>query len=141
MADDCRECKHLRAKGNTLYCNADKEELYSEDVDKYSCDNFEQFRNAPAIKPIQDRIIDTCEDIKNILIRKNKDYGNSFETTLNKYGDVALLLRLEDKMNRLESLFNKKENLVKDESFNDTVTDLAGYCLLYLALRGEGSEK
>lgn len=83
------------------------------------------------------KIANVCEETKTILIKKNTDYGNSFETTLNKYGDVALLLRLEDKMNRLQALFKNKEQLVNDESFDDTVQDLAGYCLLYLAIKNK----
>lgn len=78
-----------------------------------------------------------CEMMTHTLITKNKDYGNSFENTLNKYGDVALMLRLEDKFKRLESLFRNKENLVKDEGFEDTLRDLAGYCLLYLAVKSK----
>ena len=76
-----------------------------------------------------------CKMMADTLKTKNTDYGNSFERTMNKYGDVALMLRLEDKFNRLESLFSKKEVLVKDESFDDTLKDLAGYCLLYLAIK------
>ena len=76
-----------------------------------------------------------CEKIKEVLLTKNKDYGDSFTKTLGKYGDVALMLRLEDKFNRLDSIFRKKEVLVEDEGFNDTVLDLAGYCLLYLATK------
>ena len=79
-----------------------------------------------------------CEIMSNTLKSKNTDYGNSFEHTLNKYGDTALMLRLEDKFNRLESLYNNKENLVKDEGFEDTLRDLAGYCLLYLSVKNKG---
>lgn len=90
---------------------------------------------------IKDSIVasmeEQCEVMKNTLISKNKDYGNSFEKTLDKYGDAALMLRLEDKFNRLESLFKNKENSVKDESFEDTARDLAGYCLLYLAVKNK----
>ena len=76
-----------------------------------------------------------CEMMSDTLKSKNTDYGNSFERTMNKYGDVALILRLEDKFNRLESLFSKKEVLVNDENFDDTLRGLAGYCLLYLAIK------
>ena len=34
--------------------------------------------------------------------RKNKDYGNSFDKTLNEFGIVAGLIRLNDKMNRVK---------------------------------------
>lgn len=87
---------------------------------------------------ILESIENQCKIMTETLISKNKDYGNSFENTLNKYGDTALMLRLEDKFNRLESLFTNKESLVKDENFEDTIMDLAGYCLLYLAVKNKG---
>jgi len=87
--------------------------------------------------PVAHNIVCTCNIMRETLLQKNRDYGDSFEKTLEKYGDTALMLRLEDKWNRLESLFQNKENLVKDESFEDTVRDLAGYCLLYLAIRSD----
>ena len=86
-------------------------------------------------KEMLEAIEGQCKIMSNMLKSKNTDYGNSFEHTLNKYGDVALMLRLEDKFNRLDSLFKNKENLVKDENFEDTVRDLAGYCLLYLSVK------
>ena len=84
---------------------------------------------------MEEKIIYTVDLMKDVLIKKNKDYGNSFEKTLEKYGDTALMLRLEDKMNRLERLFKSGEQNVEDESFTDTVRDLAGYCLLWLAVK------
>mgnify|MGYP001186281789 CR=1 FL=1 len=77
-----------------------------------------------------DLIKDTCDEIKNLLLRKNHDYGNSFSKQYEKYGMVSGLIRLDDKMSRLDSLM-KKEALV-DESVEDTVMDIAGYAVLLL---------
>ena len=60
---------------------------------------------------------------------KNHDYGNSFEQSLNKFGLVASVVRLGDKMNRIESL-SKKEAQVKDESIKDTLLDMANYAIM-----------
>ena len=53
-------------------------------------------------------------------IRKNHDYGDSFNKSLDKFGLIASVVRMNDKMERIESLMNK-EALVKDESIKDTL--------------------
>lgn len=63
--------------------------------------------------------------------RKNADYGDSFSRSLDKYGIVAALVRISDKVNRLESLtVNRQEAQVKDESVQDTLLDLASYAIM-----------
>lgn len=60
---------------------------------------------------------------------KNHDYGNSFDKSLDKFGIVASIVRMGDKMNRIESLTNK-EAKVNDESIKDTLLDLANYAIM-----------
>ena len=66
-----------------------------------------------------------------VYLKKNKDYGNSFDKTLNEFGIVAGLIRLNDKMNRVKSIYNKDVS-VKDESLEDTLIDLANYAVMTL---------
>ena len=61
--------------------------------------------------------------------RKNHDYGNSFFESLDKRGLVAALVRMEDKMNRLDSL-SKQEAMVADENLTETLLDLANYSIM-----------
>ena len=61
--------------------------------------------------------------------KKNHDYGNSFFESLDKRGLVAALVRMEDKMNRLDSL-SEREAKVTDESLIDTLLDLANYSIM-----------
>ena len=68
------------------------------------------------------------ETNKNLFIRKNTDYGNSFED----FGFLGIMVRLNDKINRMKSLCNKSKEEVNDESFIDTVQDLYNYTLLGL---------
>ena len=68
------------------------------------------------------------ENDKNLFIRKNKDYGNSIED----FGFLGIMVRLNDKINRMKSLCNKSKEEVNDESFIDTVQDLYNYTLLGL---------
>lgn len=60
-----------------------------------------------------------------IVLAKNSDYGDAWQ----KKGVAGVLVRLSDKATRLENL-SGKQALVVDESWLDTVRDMAGYCLL-----------
>ena len=68
--------------------------------------------------------------------KKNSDYGNSVADTYEKFGDISFLTRITDKYNRILSLADKGEcGEVKDEALEDTILDLANYCLLWLVER------
>lgn len=70
-------------------------------------------------------------ELTDIFERKNKDYGNSFEESLEKHGLIAAVVRMEDKMLRLTNLSkNESEQLVNDESLIDTLKDLSNYALM-----------
>ena len=62
------------------------------------------------------------------FLKKNTDYGSSFEESLNEFGEVAGIVRISDKYNRLVNL-TKNENKVL-ESKSDTLKDMANYCLM-----------
>lgn len=63
--------------------------------------------------------------------KKNSDYGNSFEESLDKHGIVASVVRMGDKMNRLESLTDdSKTQQVGSESLLDTLEDLSNYAAM-----------
>lgn len=65
---------------------------------------------------------------------KNHDYGNSVGDTYKKFGDVSFLVRITDKFNRINTLYQKDAAKVA-ESMDDTILDMANYCLLWLIER------
>ena len=69
------------------------------------------------------------DELLQTFVDKNADYGNSFETSLEEYGLIAALIRMDDKMGRLRTLI-KSEAKVKDESISDTLRDLSNYALM-----------
>lgn len=70
-------------------------------------------------------------ELTDIFEKKNADYGNSFEESLEKHGIIAAIVRMEDKILRLSNLSkNQSEQLVKDESIIDTLKDLSNYALM-----------
>lgn len=73
---------------------------------------------------------DIVEEMKEIHERKNADYGNNFHKRFEKWGFLTALLRLSDKMERLENIYEKGEIQVKDESVYDTLIDLANYAVM-----------
>lgn len=72
---------------------------------------------------------DAHKELQEIFVKKNADYGNSFEESLEKHGLIAAIVRMEDKMSRLNTL-SKQEALVSDESLIDTLKDLSNYALM-----------
>lgn len=70
------------------------------------------------------------EYMANTYKSKNRDYGDSFGASVDKYGLISALTRISDKFNRLESLILNGNNEVKDESLQDTLLDLACYSLM-----------
>ena len=65
---------------------------------------------------------------------KNADYGDSVGDTYKRFGDISFLTRITDKYNRICSLIDKQAD-VKDESIDDTILDMANYCVLWLVER------
>ena len=61
---------------------------------------------------------------------KNKDYGNSFDKSIDKYGYVSFFVRSNDKIERAESIITSGKAEVKDESIMDTLLDNAVYCIM-----------
>ena len=69
--------------------------------------------------------------------RKNADYGDAFAN----YGVVGVLVRMGDKIARLQSITTKSVNLVNTESLRDTLIDLHNYSAMAIMLLDEDKEK
>ena len=68
--------------------------------------------------------------------RKNNDYGDAAYQGYKKYGPAYFLVQLHNKLSRLESLtINNRSRMVKDESIDDTLLDMANYAVMYLESR------
>jgi len=75
--------------------------------------------------------------------RKNSDYAGSQDPLSNfrraeQFGIPAwkgALVRMSDKWSRIVTLATKEQAEVRDESFEDTLIDLAVYSLLTIILR------
>lgn len=68
-------------------------------------------------------------EIRQLYNRKNSDYGDSFDKTLDEFGLVASATRMSDKFNRFKSLI-KNPPQIQDEKIEDTLIDLASYAMM-----------
>ena len=65
-----------------------------------------------------------------VFKKKNHDYGNSFEESLNDEGIAASRIRLRDKWNRFVQLSRGRNAQVNEESIQDTLLDMANYAIM-----------
>ena len=73
----------------------------------------------------------------NLFKKKNQDYGNSFE----KYGPIGVIVRMQDKINRLVSVTDNGINMVEKESIRDTLIDLHNYSAMAIMLLDKKKKK
>ena len=69
--------------------------------------------------------------------KKNADYGDAFAN----YGVIGVLVRMGDKIARLQSITTKCVSLVNTESLRDTLIDLHNYSAMAIMLLDEDKEK
>ena len=69
--------------------------------------------------------------------KKNADYGDAFAN----YGAIGVLVRMGDKIQRLQSITSKNISLVNDEKIRDTLIDLHNYSAMAIMLLDENKEK
>ena len=72
-------------------------------------------------------------EARELFSKKNADYGDAFAT----YGPVGILVRMGDKIQRLQTITNTGINLVNDEGLRDTLIDLHNYAAMAVMLLDE----
>lgn len=79
----------------------------------------------------QQAIVDVCEQLKSLLLEKNRKYGNSALQPMRVFSkadaEEQMLVRMDDKLSRI-----KNRQADDDE---DPFMDLAGYLVLFMANR------
>jgi len=80
-------------------------------------------------------IAEICNDIRDLLLAKNRAYGNSALKPIRVFSKASakeqILVRLDDKLNRI-----KQGNDIL-ESDEDVITDLIGYLVLLRVWQNE----
>lgn len=70
---------------------------------------------------------------RDLFAKKNADYGDAFA----KYGPIGVLVRIGDKIQRMQSITKSGITLVKDEKMRDSLIDLHNYAAMAIMLIDE----
>lgn len=111
------------------------QKIIPEDLVDSILDNVKSFSNTEnePICQLPPRVIQ-MRQIQNegltLFKKKNQDYGDAFAT----YGPIGVLVRMGDKISRLQSITRSGINLVDDESLRDTLLDLHNYSAMAIML-------
>ena len=68
-----------------------------------------------------------------LFVKKNTDYGDAFAT----YGTIGVLVRIGDKISRLNHITKNQVTLINDEKLRDTLIDLHNYAAMAIMLIDE----
>jgi len=83
----------------------------------------------------QKAIKEKCNVLRDLLLEKNKKYGNSALDPVRVFSDAStleqLLVRMDDKLSRIKSMG------VAQMGDEDTLLDLAGYLVLLMVQRDQ----
>lgn len=84
------------------------------------------------MKDIQEKISNKCDQIKEMLLSKNKAYGNSAIEPRRIFSKAdakeQLKVRIDDKISRIMN---------QDKDDEDAIKDLTGYLILLMILKEE----
>lgn len=73
---------------------------------------------------------DICASMIELHDKKNADYGDAFTKSMNIFGPTYLLSRLHDKLQRLINISLGAKVRVTEETYLDTLMDLACYAVM-----------
>ena len=62
--------------------------------------------------------------------KKNADYGNSFAETIQEFGYIPAVARINDKLKRVKKMVKGEDMYINDESMRDNLMDIAVYSVL-----------
>lgn len=80
-------------------------------------------------------------EMNDLYERKNSDYGNSFTETVEEFGLIPAVARINDKLKRAKNIVMGQQMKVDDESLRDNLIDIANYCVLtIMAIDGKPKE-
>lgn len=112
------------------YCTDCLETLFVETAKEEGVDaTVIHFSEAP--KTTQTLIAEKCDELKELLLEKNRKYGDSAINPIRVFSKASameqLLVRMDDKLNRIRNRQNDEDE--------DVIKDLAGYLVLYMVAK------
>lgn len=94
----------------------------------------DEVTNVDQLMEIHNELVTEAWDL---MKTKNADYAGESDPFRNfrRYGTLGVLVRLSDKIARLETFHERGEFSVKDESLRDTVRDIINYAVIFYAMK------
>jgi hypothetical protein len=80
-----------------------------------------------------------AEEISSLYEMKDKAYGSSFNQTYDKLGIISAVTRISDKYNRLCNLATNPQIDNLGENIEDTLKDMAAYCIMTIMELKDGN--
>lgn len=98
------------------------------------------------VKPKDNKVLmhkEICDNLNKTFEKKNNDYGDSFSKSFEEFGLISAIVRISDKYRRLTELgLNNKKQQVDGEAIEDTLLDMANYCIMtYMELTKQKEEE
>lgn len=82
-----------------------------------------------------DKFKKITKELTALYNKKNAAYGDAFSHTYERLGLISAVTRINDKNNRLVNLAINKDIDNLNESIDDTLRDMACYCIMTLMER------
>lgn len=80
------------------------------------------------------------DNMRDTFEKKNHDYGDSTQKLYEQFNE-SYFIRIADKFNRINTLLTNNDDPKVDEKLEDTILDLANYCVLWLANKNYVDER
>jgi hypothetical protein len=81
----------------------------------------------------EQQMIKVQKEALDLFKNKNQDYGDAFAN----YGIVGILVRLGDKISRIQNITHNSITIINTESLRDTLIDLHNYSAMAIMLLDE----
>lgn len=84
-------------------------------------------------KTFEEAIEIVQREARDLMVRKNKDYGTK---NITEFGEVGLVIRITDKINRLKHLvMGEQSRAVTGETVTDTWIDISNYSIIAVMIQ------
>ena len=142
----CKECYLNSLCNSSVEANAKRNNgnwcaFDAKHIIKYQNDCPDSIREAMTAKSARTNTFnEILESIRYTHDKKNDDYKDSYSDTMKRFGTKSGLVRIYDKFNRIENIFNS-DGKANFESAEDNLQDLATYAIMMLEYIKKGGNK
>lgn len=86
------------------------------------------------MKNLEQELHKVADEVIKLVIDKNNKYGDAYFKLRDEWNTQSFCVRIGDKYYRLVNLVKSGQSIM-EESIEDTIKDIIGYCMLELIYR------